>query len=82
MNPVWLNKFRDGVWTGNADRTIVVEGVSHDIDEYAKEHGIKLPESKKQPKKKKQVNSYADMEQQDSGRDTTVDGTGSSQSTE
>ena len=79
MEHKFLNLFVDGVWTGKPDRSIRINGVKHDMDEYAKEHGITLPDSKKS---KKQVNSYADLEHQDDSRDTKVDGSGDSQSTE
>ena len=79
MEHKFLNLFVDGVWTGKPDRSIRINGVKHDMDEYAKEHGIELPDSKKS---KKQVNSYADLEHQDDSRDTKVDGSGDSQSTE
>ena len=79
MEHKFLNLFVDGVWTGKPDRSIRINGVEHDMDEYAKEHGITLPDSKKL---KKQVNSYADLEHQDDSRDTKVDGSGDSQSTE
>ena len=67
MEHKFLRLFIEGEWTGNADRTITVNGESHNMDEYAKEHGIKLPDSKKaKPKKKEdiEVNSYGDMEQE------------------
>jgi len=79
MEHKFLNLFVDGVWTGKPDRSIRINGVKHDMDEYAKEHGITLPDSKKS---KKQVNSYADLDKQDDSRDTKVDGSGDSQSTE
>ena len=79
MEHKFLNLFVDGVWTGKPDRSIRINGVKHDMDEYAKEHGIILPDSKKS---KKQVNSYADLDKQDDSRDTKVDGSGDSQSTE
>jgi hypothetical protein len=82
MEHKFLNLFVDGVWTGKTDRSIRINGVKHDMDKYAKEHGIKLPDSKKEPKKKIQVNSYADMEQQDHSGDNEIDGSGDSQSTE
>lgn len=81
MEHRFLKLFVDGVWTGNADRSISILGVKYDMDEYAKEQGIKLPDSKKEPKHKLQVNSYADMEHKDDSRDTKVDGSGNSQST-
>lgn len=67
MTHKFLRLFVDGVWTGNEDRSIKVNGEWHDMDEYAKAHGIDLPDAKKT---KKQVNSYADMEEQDHSGDT------------
>jgi len=75
-----LNKmFKDGVWQGREDRVINVNGVEHNLDEYAKEHDLVLPDSKAHKKPKKEINTdvedkrYGDMEQQDAGGDTTVD---------
>ena len=79
MTHRFLNLFVDGKWTGNPDRTIRIDGVVHDMDEYAKEHGIELPDQKP-TKNKTKVNSYADMEQPlDAGSDE-VDGNGNSES--
>jgi len=77
----------DGNWT-RPTRTIKVDGVEYDMDEYAKQHGIVLPDSKAQKKPKKEINtdkqdhSYGDMEEQDHRADQDVDGEGDSQSTE
>jgi len=73
----------EGKWT-KPTRIIRISGVEHDMDEYAKEHGIELPDSKSKKHKdiKKEVNTNADMEQQDNSRDTTIDGDGDSESSE
>ena len=73
-----------GNWLGNPDRSIRVNGVVHNLDEYAKEHGIELPDSKKS---KKSINTdieekHEDMEQSLDSGDTEVDGDGDSESTE
>jgi len=47
MEHKFLRLFVDGKWTGNDERTITINGEVHDLDEYAKEHGIDLPEGKK-----------------------------------
>jgi cytochrome b involved in lipid metabolism len=75
-----MKLFVNGVWT-RPDRTIKVNGVEHDLDEYAKEHGIELPEGKKH------INTdveekHEDMEQSHDSGDTEVDGDGDSESTE
>jgi len=86
MTHRFLRLFVDGKWTGNLDRTIKVNGEIHDLDEYAKEHGIELPDSKamfKQPKDvKKEVNTHADMGKQDDSGDHKVDGNGDSEVSE
>lgn len=65
MNTKFLRLFNeDGEWTGNKDRIILVDGEEHNLDDYAKQHGIELPSGKK-PKKTvntKEEDSYADME--------------------
>ena len=71
MEHKWLRNFdADGNWT-KPERVIKVDGVEHDLDEYAKAHGVKLPtKPTKHTKHTKnadiEVNSNADMEQQDS----------------
>lgn len=68
----------DGKWT-RSSRKIMVEGVEYDMDEYAKEHGIVLPDSKGGKKPKKEINidvedkGYEDMEQQVDEGDSSVD---------
>lgn len=76
---------QSGKWLGNKDRTITVDGEAITIDEYAKEHGIELPDSKHSKKHKdikKEVNSYADMERQDHSGDHKVDGERDSEGSE
>jgi len=85
MEHKFLKLYKDGVWTGRHDRKITVEGVEHDLDDYAQAHGIELPDAKKSKKKiniDKQDHSYGDMERQDHRSDKDVDGEGDSQSTE
>ena len=81
MEHKFLRLFVNGVWTGHADRTISIAGEKHDMDEYAKEHGIELPEGKKW------INTdieepHEDMERSHDSGDTDVDGDGDSESTE
>ena len=65
MEHKFLSLFKDGKWTGNEDRTITVNGGVHDLDDYAKQHGIDLPEGKKAKPKINKVEEKqdADMEQ-------------------
>jgi len=50
MKHKWLRNFdSEGNWT-KPERVIVVDGVEHDLDEYAKAHGVELP-GKSKPKK-------------------------------
>lgn len=74
-----LKLFKDGVWQGNPDRTVTINGEKHDLDEWAKAHGIDLPDAKKT---KKQVNSYADMGQTSDEGSDKESGIGTSESTE
>jgi len=74
-----LKLFKDGVWTGNPDRTITVKGKTHDLDEWAKAQGIDLPDAKKT---KNKVNSYADMGQTSDKGSIEESGDGTSESTE
>jgi len=74
-----LKLFKDGVWTGNPDRTITVKGKTHDLDEWAKAQGIDLPDAKKT---KNKVNSYADMGQTSDEGSIEESGDGTSESTE
>ena len=58
---------QDGKWT-KPERKIVVDGVEHDLDEYAKEHGIELPDAKKHKKSEKQINTDIEEEHADMGQ--------------
>lgn len=71
----------EGKWT-KPSRTIRISGVEHDMDEYAKEHGIELPDSKSKKHKdiKKEVNTNADMGKPHDKGSTEVDGTRDSES--
>ena len=85
MTHKFLRLYVDGVWTGSPDRTIRVDGVTHDLDEYAKAHGIDLPDAKKS---KKTINTdieeelHEDMERSHDTGSTDIDGDGDSESTE
>jgi hypothetical protein len=84
MEHKFLRNFNaEGEWT-KPSRTIRVNGVEHDMDEYAKEHGIKLPDSKAKQHKdiKKEVNTNADMGQSFDKGSTEVDGTRDSEGSE
>ena len=92
MKHKFLRNFdTNGVWTKESrDIAVEVNGTIQvvNMDEYAKEHGIELPDSKKHTKPKKQVNidieekADADMGQPlDSGH-TEIDGTGDSEVSE
>lgn len=63
----------EGNYHGPKDHVITVGGVEHDLYEYAKAHNIELP-TKKHKKAKIEVNSNADMGQQDPGTDTPKHG--------
>ena len=76
---MFLRLYKDGVWHGRSDRVINVDGVEHDLDEYAKKHGIDLPDSKK---KKTKVNSNEDIRQQDDEGIDSESGDGISEDTE
>ncbi len=77
----------DGNWTGNPDHSITVNGVKHDVYEYAKANGIELP-GKPHKKSKKQVNTdiqekeHADLEQSHDSGHTEIDGDGDSEGSE
>ena len=87
MEHRFLTLFVDGKWTGNPDRTIRIKGEVHNMDEYAAENGIVLPDSKPHKKHKKQINTdieekdNADMGQPSDGSDTELDGDGDSKGT-
>lgn len=74
-----MKLYTDGVWQGREDRKITIQGVEHDLDDWAKENGIVLPDSKGSKKPKKEINTdvedkgYGDMERQESTGDTDVD---------
>jgi len=83
MEHKFLRNFVDGVWTKESrDIVVLQEGeyVTVDMDEYAKEHGINLPDSKGYKKPKKEINTttdikeheHGDMEQQNDEGDTDV----------
>lgn len=85
MKHKWLRNYNsEGVWT-KPERKINVDGVEHNLDEYAKKHGIDLPDAKKI---KKQINkdiqeeSYGDMGQAQQPESATEHGNGDSESTE
>jgi hypothetical protein len=84
MEHKFLRLFKDGVWTGNPDRSISINGEKHNLDEYAKAHGIELPDAKKS---KKIINTdieekHEDLERSHDSGDTEVDGDGDSEGTE
>lgn len=82
MEHKWLRNFdADGNWT-KPTRELHIDGVWYDLDEYAKEKGIVLPDSKKQPKQKTKVNSNEDIRQQDDDGDDPIVGDGISEDTE
>lgn len=84
MEHKFLRNFdKNGVWTKQSrDISVEVKGTIQvvDMDEYAKEHGIELPDSKKHTKPKKQVNidieekADADMGQPLDSEHTEIDG--------
>ena len=88
MEHKFLNLFdSEGNWKGNPDRTIRIKGEIHDLDEYAKEHGITLPSGPTSSKKANKINTdieekHEDMEQSHDSGDTEIDGDGDSESTE
>ena len=88
MEHRFLNLFdAEGNWHGNPDRSITIKGEKHDLDDYAKKHGIKLPSGPTAPNKPNKVNTdikekHEDMERSHDSGDTEVDGDGSSESTE
>jgi hypothetical protein len=54
-----LRLYKNGKWQGNPDRTIVLDGVKHNLDEWAENNNIDLPDAKKH---KKQVNTKKDKD--------------------
>lgn len=78
---------QDGKWT-KPSRQIRVkhdgEIIEVDMDEYAKQHGIELPDAKNKKHKdlKKEVNTDADMGKTHDSGHSEVDGTRDSESSE
>ena len=86
MEHKWLRNFdADGNWTKDSrDIRIEVDGkiVTVDMDEYAKDNGITLPDSKKQQKQKTKVNSNEDIRHKDNDGDDPIVGDRISEDTE
>jgi len=89
MKHKWLKNFDEhGNWTKptrelriqNSDGEIEI----HDLDKYAKQHGIELPDAKKSKKKinKDIEEKHGDMESSQHSGDTEEHGDGNSESTE
>ena len=78
----WYDK--DGKYIGPKDRMVRMKEGSYPLEQYADMHGIKLPDAKekKEHKPKKEVNSYADMEQSHHQGHTEEYGDGDSKSKE
>lgn len=75
---------QEGVWQGRKDRKITIKGVEHNIDKWAQDNGIELPDAKNS---KKTINTdveekHEDMERSHDSGDTEVDGDGDSKGTE
>ena len=91
MKHNWLRLFdSEGNWQGSPDHKIRVNGEEHDVFEYAKKHGIEIPNKPNapiEPNKKKQINideeeqSYGDMEQAQDPGSVEEHGDGDSKST-
>jgi hypothetical protein len=82
MEHKWLRNFdENGNWT-KPERVIVIGGVEHDLDKYAKDNGIELPKGKKVKKQDIEVNSNADMGQTQSKGDSPEHGDGDSEGSE
>ena len=86
MEHKWLRNFDShGNWTKDS-RDIRIESngviITVDMDEYAKDNGIVLPDSKKQPKQKTKVNSNEDIREQDDSGVDPESGNGISEDTE
>jgi len=75
---------RDGKYIGPEDRMVHTKEGTYPLQEYADMHGIELPDAKvkKEKKTKKEVNSYADMEQSHHQGHTEEYGDGDSKSKE
>jgi len=72
MDHKWLRQFDEkGNWTGNKDRTIMIDGKWYDMDAHAQAHGIELPDAKKS---KKSINikeeKHADLDGKGDSSDT------------
>lgn len=81
MKHKWLRNFdKQGNWTGS-ERKIVVGGVEHDLDDYAKKQGVKLPDSKKEINTDIEEN-HADLEQSFDFGSVEIDRTGDSEGSE
>ena len=88
MEHKFLRNFdKNGIWTKESrDIRVKVKGEVQTVnmDEYAKELGIELPDSKAKPKKQVNIDieekADADMEHKDHTRDIEVDGNGNSES--
>tara|TARA_R100000734_G_C3248972_1_gene51152 strand:+ start:290 stop:550 length:261 start_codon:yes stop_codon:yes gene_type:complete len=74
----------EGNYHGPEDHKIHVDGVEYDMYQYAKEHGIELPDAKKSKKKinKDIEEKHGDMESSQHSGDTEEHGDGNSESTE
>ena len=75
---------RDGEYIGPEDRMVHTKEGTYPLQEYADMHGIELPDAKvkREKKTKKEVNSYADMEQSHHQGHTEEYGDGDSKSKE
>ena len=89
MTHKFLRNFdHNGVWTKESrEIRVLIAGklAVVNMDEYAKEHGIELPDAKQNNKPKdikKEVNTNADMGQEDNSGDHQIDGDGDSESSE
>lgn len=87
MEHRWMKLFdAEGNWT-RPERKIKVNGVEHDLDEYAKEHGIELPSGPTAPNKPKKSNKinidiedkHEDLDESHGSADSEVDGDGDSE---
>ena len=74
----------EGNYHGPQDHKIHVDGEEHDLYEYAKKHGIDLPNKKSSKKINKDIEEkdYADLESTFSGGSVEEHGDGDSESTE
>ena len=82
MEHKWMKLYKDGVWTGRADRMVTVaDGSTHSIDDLAKQHGLDLPDAGVKPatKSKKTINTVVDIQEK---RDEDMGGTHDHRNTE